>query len=206
MAVDRVLAILAPFWHRALNKAVVARRIGIFISIAALPHALFTTPITGWRATTNTCSFQESILAFYLSIYMLVVMSLIPMAVTILSNVIFAWALKKRPMRGPANNTRTDTGRVRERERRTNDSNYIIIIAATTCCFILLQFLTFGFEIESARRVASGLEDGSDQFFLTLSRLPIVLNSSMNVVFYSSSSMFRKALLSSLKKNFGTSD
>ncbi len=198
MAVDRAVAILVPFWHRTLNKSVTARRVSSITSVGSFIASLVVIPYSEWNATIAKCSYKPNSPPFYILIYILVVVSLFPIVVIIISNIVFAWALIKRPprARGTAN---TEAARVREMERRRNNANYVIMMLVTTCSFVILQLVGFVLDVEAARRIEMQLEDGSVEFFRALARVPIILNSSLNIVFYSSTSMFRKALRGTLK-------
>ncbi len=194
LAVDRVLAILAPFWHRNLNKSEIAKRISVAISISAVVLTVAETPFRKFDREINICVYNPSPPPLYFSIYILSVMLYIPIIILLFSNGIFVWALKRR--RGKT----VDKGKTRENQRRSNDTNYILMLLVTTCAFIVFQFVSFGLYNESARRNRMGLADGSASFFVAMGRLPIILNSSLNIVFYSSSPMFRKALKGSLAR------
>ncbi len=196
LAVDRVVAILAPFWHRSLNKALTARRISLVTSIGAFLLTAVAIPITQWNQETKSCSYKPNSPPYYISVYMLIVLVIIPMVLLVFANAVFMWALKKRPSAGQNINS-TEAGRSREKERRKNDNNYVLMMVVTTCAFIVLRLCGLGFEVEAVRR--SGLNNGGGEFFWALGRLCIILNSSLNLIFYSSSEMFRKALRDALK-------
>ncbi len=197
LAVDRVVAILAPFWHRNLNKAVTAKRISLTISVAAFILTSAEMPFREMDEKLKICVYNPSPPPLYFTIYMLSAISYVPIVLLLFSNCIFIWALKERPSKNPSSSN-TEAANAREMQRRSNERNYTLMIIATTCAFIGFQFLSFGLFTESASR--NKLGDGSAAFFRTLARLPIILNSSLNVAFYSSNPMFRKALKTSLKR------
>ena len=117
------------------------------------------------------------------------------------SNVVFEWALKTRPERKQSE-PNSELRRNSENNGLQNEKNYILMLKVTTCAFVLLQFMSFALYSEAVRRNGLGLKDGSGGFFWALARLPSIVNSSLNVVFYSSSAMFRKALKKYLAKVF----
>ncbi len=188
LAVDRVVAILAPFWHRALNKVPTARRISVAISLGAFVLTSAELPFRRMDDELKVCAYEPSPPPLYFKIYIMSVMSYVPIIMLLFSNVIFIWALKQRRARRASSQNTT----ARAIQRHSNETSFTVMIIVTTCAFIALQFISFALFTESASR--KPLNDGSADFFRTLARFPIVLNSSLNVVFYSSSKMFRKAL------------
>ncbi len=199
LALDRVIAVLFPFWHRELNKLRAARRTALCVTAVILAIPISEVPARQFDHVTSTCSFKEGHPAAAILAFLVVIMFVFPLGTLILSNIIFVWALKKRTSRQPNRNPSSNNVE-RENQRRKNEMNYIVMMLVTTCCFIVLQVASRALFFESSRRELSGLDDASSHFFASIGRLLLIANSSFNIFFYSTTSMFRKAFKEKLSK------
>ena len=200
LAVDRVVAILAPIRHRNLNKLTTARRMSLVNTLGAFTLTTVEFPFRVMDTQRNKCAYSMNPLPVYFSVYLTSILFLFPLLTLLISNAVFVRALKKRSTGRATTPSMDPAANAREAQRRSNERNYIRMMVVTTCAFILLRILTIGLFNEAARRSRLRLQDGSPQFVRTVARFPTIFISSLNVVFYSSSPMFRTALKQSLKK------
>ncbi len=202
LAVDRVVAILAPFWHRSLNKRKVARAISATVTVAACLFTLPDIPLIVMSEATTSCGYDRARRTENHVLYQFVLLVYTPIGVLTVSNVVFIWALILRARKRRSTNQTDTTNRERENERSANERNYIAMLLAATCSFVVFQLLSV-FSLRYARSLAlQGVKDGRVELFRNLGRLASILKSSVNILFYSSNAMFRKALVKAVREIF----
>ena len=132
LAVDRVLALLIPFWHRDLNKAKLAGRLSVAITTAALAIPLSEIQVRVYDPSTSTCSFKPGHPTFGVVVFLIAIMFVFPIGALVISNIIFVWALRKRVKPSQPNQTLSDVARSQENQRRHNEDNFVLMLLVTT--------------------------------------------------------------------------
>ncbi len=190
LAVDRVVSILVPFWHRNLNKARAATRIGVTISVAQMFLPLPEIAFRVFDQDTKSCDYKGGRMPTFSAVFSMVTRFILPVGLMIFSNIVFVWALKNRQRK----NRQREGRQGQESQKRSNETNFILMMLISTCSFLaLLMFFL------ATIRMSIVYENAISDFFRSLGRVSLILNSSLNVVYYSSTKMFRNALIKAVK-------
>ncbi len=200
LALDRVMAILRPFWYRNKNYPTVGRRITLAIVIAS---ALISSPIL-FTVQPNegdlNCARRRRISAVTIS--QIIVVFFIPAAVLTLSNFIFVLRLlKRRKGRRPGQKAVSEILRSTESPmtsrlslRAANEQNYVKMLLATSCSYLLLMFTAISLSFFGLNYAQVQGKRQLGQTLWSLSIVPAMLNNSVNFCFYYlSGPMFREA-------------
>ena len=182
LAVGRVVSILAPFWHRNLDKAVTARCFAWTILIVLLFLPLPEIFAREFKKDHMTCGYKTGEPSALITVYSIGTKFLLSVSVLVFSNFV-------------TESAESAASQNSDKQRLSNETNLILMMIETTCSFIILLLAFI-----ATRRVGALFGEASDVFFRSLGRVPLILNNSLNVLFYSSTPMFRKALVKTLSR------
>ncbi len=199
LALDRVMAILRPFWYRRSNFPKIGRRITLVITVTSafisMPNLFTVEPTEG----DSNCGRRRRIAVVTIS--QMIIVFLIPAAILILSNIIFISRLFKRRKKLPAQRNVKKSRTSNESEaptrmgpRLANEQNYVKMLLATSCSYLVLMFSTIALNIVGLNYSQLKEKRQLGQTLWSLATLPTILNNSINFCFYySSGPMFREA-------------
>ncbi len=213
LAVDRVLAIVRPFWHRQLKFSLFARKIVLGIVSAAIVIALPSLYIAQPNESDTTCARRRSVPV--IAVVQTAIVILIPAAALIGSNVMFVRRLARRKKsktvaRGPVKSAARLASHMvttQKSKKFANEQNYLKLLLLTTCSYLSLSLATvalsrIGWLYYSQQHEQ---DDESKEALWDLVNVPVVVNSSVNFIFYyASGPMFREAVKKTFLKTFST--
>ncbi len=207
MAVDRVLAIILPFWHRNHSSPAIARGVSITISLYCY---LLATPVLYMFALDpekDRCLVRDTpydrVLSMFSWTYNYVFFFGVPFAILGCSNVVFIYSLKKRS--SGVRKTASGAQGVSEQARKKaqNERNYVVMLLILTSTYTVLSMSVAIINYVSITQLEDIPPDASI-FFKGLTQIPPNVNSSLNFLFYYfSGPMFRVAFKKAFRRLLG---
>ena len=201
MALDRVLAISAPFWHKNHSSPTNARRVSVTIALFCYVIDLGLLYIFG---TTNTdgekrCEIQEEaneqLSLFYTSVRIYFVAFSAPFVTLLVSNVVFVYSLRRR---FSSSQSRPETDQSRAKWK--NERNYILMLLILTCSYLILSSTNAILQMVLIGQ-SEKWNSAQKSFFEVALEVPVILNNSLNFFFYFiSGQMFRNAFKKAISK------
>ena len=189
---DRVLAIKRPFIYKEYSSKKVASiiaAIAVSVSYVIMMPALFFNRVD----ENGRCAVYRGRYPIIHDVYTLVseyiFVFAILLGVIVASNVIFIRELKSRPKMGSSSQ--------QERKKQTQRS-YVMMLLALSCSFSILSLITT-IGMSAGIFLYLGGEAQKAEFATTLSTFSVVVNNSVNLLFYyMSGDMFKEALREAL--------
>ncbi len=201
LAVDRVLALVRPFWYRQLKFLKFARK--TFIAVVAVSSIVAVSTL--WTAEASQtrpckCSCQRESSA--LTIVQTFLVTVVPMVILTASNGIFIKRLLlRRKSKPPAKFSRDADIGAKIKKKNSKERNYLKILLITSCSYMGLMFATAALSRVGLYFSQWEQTQNLAEFLWTLMSLPLVLNNSVNFGFYClSGPMFRSAVKKYISK------
>ncbi|XP_075254529.1 uncharacterized protein LOC142345948 [Convolutriloba macropyga] len=217
MAVDRVLAIKAPFWHREHSSAKLVNKVTVFI---AFFFYLFTLPVLYFydivpkedsKCLADWDNYPK-FFGYYGMATNYAVFSGIPFVILLGANWVFISALINKPSvekpkaeNGNQRNVTEARTKVKRRDDRKerNKRSYVIMLMFLTGSYLVFSATTAANNITAIQSFGKVSADQS-AFRMIITEITLILNNSVNFLFYfMSGSVFRSAFKSAILNLFG---
>ena len=190
IALDRVLAIIVPIWHRTHSNPKIARVLSFVITLYSYISCMGTLYYFGKKTEQDVCDVQQIRFSEYSSLYVSILLYGYflgaPFATLLISNGVFVWALRNRT------HASTSVSNEQSRAKAQNERNYILMLLVLTGSYLVLSLTNTILQMIAINVSSKDLDKKT--FFAVTLEVPVIANNSLNFLFYfASGRMFRNA-------------